>query len=60
MLYYGVGALHDVMIGLARTDADVDNNLPHRALHTLRRTIRLNVRTICPYGWTIQCCIWTV
>jgi hypothetical protein len=39
MLYYGAGALHDVMGNLAGTDADVGNNLPHKALHNLRRTV---------------------
>jgi hypothetical protein len=37
--YYGAGALHDVMGNLAGTDADVGNNLPHKALHNLRRTV---------------------
>jgi hypothetical protein len=35
MLYYGAGALHDVMGSLARTNVGVDNNLPYKALHTL-------------------------
>jgi hypothetical protein len=69
MLYYSVGALYDVMGSLAGTDADVDvdNNLPHKVLYTLRwivrlcmRTIRLHARTVRPYGRTARCCIRTV
>jgi hypothetical protein len=67
MLYYGAGALYDVMRSLAGTDVDLDNNLPHKALHTLRwtirlcmQTIRLSTQTVRSYGRTIWCCIRTV
>jgi hypothetical protein len=46
MLYYGAGALYDVMESLAGMDADLDNNPPHRTLRTLRRTVRLDMRTV--------------
>jgi hypothetical protein len=45
MLYYGVGALHDVMGSLAGTYADLNNNPPHRSLRTLRHIVRLDMWT---------------
>jgi hypothetical protein len=67
MLYYGAGALHDVMGSLVGTNAGVDNNLPHKALNTLPWTIRLAMRTVWlraravrPYGRIVRCCIRTV
>jgi hypothetical protein len=48
------------MGSLARRNADLDNNPPHRALRILRwtvrldmHTVRLRARTIGPYGQTV-------
>jgi hypothetical protein len=54
MLYYGVGALYNVMGSLAGMDADADNNFPHKAIYTLHRTVRCCIRTVWRYTWTIR------
>jgi hypothetical protein len=58
MVSYGAGALYSAMGSVAGTDEDLGNNPPQttlcRTVWSDKRTVRLRVRTVRPYGRTVR------